>query len=280
MDWANEPYVRLYTRETTDDVELSWDAISLWRALLCKFDRSGLMEARNGWTSVAKAVRCDLKMAEAAGAELVKDGRVRLVKGGIYAPNFVSAQTASKSDKVRQRESRDNRRARAESQHSIENADSNHGVALPVSHAVTHGHAASQNVTLCLAVAEPLPCSALPSVIGEQAPPVSQPNSPGLASLKAVTDVSAEKAKRKRGTQIPDGWSPRLEERARARDAGLDCDAEVEAFRDHHKSRGNAFLDWDAAFRTWIRNGLKFSKPKQSNQTALEAALQVARGGQ
>jgi uncharacterized protein YdaU (DUF1376 family) len=35
-------------------------------------------------------------------------------------------------------------------------------------------------------------------------------------------------------------------------------DAEFEAFSDHHKSRGNRFTDWVAAWRTWCRNSEKF----------------------
>lgn len=258
MDWSNEPYVRLYTRETTDDVELSWDAISLWRALLTKFDRSGLVEARNGWTSIAKAVRCDPKMAENAGAELVKDGRVRIVQGGIYAPNFVAAQTASKSDKVRQRESRDRRRATAESWSPNADSDSNQGVTTEVSQPVTTAHEQSHDVTLCLGSAEPLLCSALPSVIGEQAPLVSQPEAP---------------PEKKRGTQVAPNWQPRPEERVRAQKAGMDVDFEVEAFRDHHRARGNAYRDWDAAFRTWIRNHVKFRKSNTNRAGGVSQGL-------
>lgn len=37
-------------------------------------------------------------------------------------------------------------------------------------------------------------------------------------------------------------------------------ETEIEAFIDHHKSRGSLMKDWDAAFRTWIRNSVKFGK--------------------
>ena len=32
-------------------------------------------------------------------------------------------------------------------------------------------------------------------------------------------------------------------------------------FRDHHVSHGKTMADWPAAWRTWIRNAIKFSKP-------------------
>lgn len=144
MDWPNEEYVRLYTRETADDLELSWGAISLWRAMLTKFDRAGLIPARNGWKSIAALTRFPVEVAIQVGPELVADGRVCAVDGGFFAPNFTEAQTASKSDKVRQRESRDRRRSEAGSQ-VVESTLPSHEVSQPV----TSGHAESHDVTKC-----------------------------------------------------------------------------------------------------------------------------------
>jgi hypothetical protein len=159
MDWSNEDYVRMYTRETADDLELSWEALALWRAMLCKFDRSGVIPVRNGWPSIARMVRMPVDVVERAGTELVTDGRVRVTKHGFVAPNFTEAQTASKSDKARQQESRDRRRAAAMVKvHEITSAGHT------ASHGVTKRDAESQNVTLTsalLAVAE-APVTSLP----------------------------------------------------------------------------------------------------------------------
>lgn len=62
---------------------------------------------------------------------------------------------------------------------------------------------------------------------------------------------------------LPADWSPRSEEREKAISSGLNCDAEAEQFRDHHSARGSRFQDWDAAFRTWLRNAVKFSAGRQ-----------------
>jgi len=145
MDWANEEYVRLYTRETADDLELSWEAVALWRAMLCKFDRSGVIPVRNGWPSIARMVRMPIDVVERAGPELVTDGRVRVTKHGFVAPNFTEAQTASKSDKLRQRESRDRRRETALAKPS-EKTTSGH----KRSQAVTNRDQESRDVTLPL----------------------------------------------------------------------------------------------------------------------------------
>lgn len=35
---------------------------------------------------------------------------------------------------------------------------------------------------------------------------------------------------------------------------------EIDAFRDHHLAKGSMFLDWEAAFRTWLRRAPQFGK--------------------
>lgn len=40
-------------------------------------------------------------------------------------------------------------------------------------------------------------------------------------------------------------------------------DAEAEKFRDHHASRGSVMLDWDAAFRNWLRNAVTYRRNGQ-----------------
>jgi hypothetical protein len=75
--------------------------------------------------------------------------------------------------------------------------------------------------------------------------------------------AKSPRGKSKRSSACPVGWSPRPEERAVAATTGLNCDAEAAHFQDHHAAKGSRFLDWDAAFRTWLRNGAKFAKGSQ-----------------
>lgn len=51
------------------------------------------------------------------------------------------------------------------------------------------------------------------------------------------------------------------------------CEAEVEAFLDYHRAKGSVMKDWDAAFRTWIRNSTKFGRgaPGPKRMTPQEA---------
>lgn len=42
----------------------------------------------------------------------------------------------------------------------------------------------------------------------------------------------------------------------------LDLGEQRDAFADYHTAKGSTFKDWDAAFRTWCRNAVKFAEPK------------------
>lgn len=80
----------------------------------------------------------------------------------------------------------------------------------------------------------------------------------------------APKARRQRkqsGCGLPEGWAPGPRELSKARDLGVDGQREAEHFRDHHKSKGSLFVDWDAAFRTWLGNAQRFAANRGSYAT-------------
>lgn len=90
-------------------------------------------------------------------------------------------------------------------------------------------------------------------------PPLpTEPPGPEALTLQP----SAPRQKRKGPVakhRLPADWSPRPQERDRARSAGIDPDAEADRFRDHHTARANTMADWDAAFRTWLGNAQRFA---------------------
>jgi hypothetical protein len=142
MNWEDERYVRLYTRDTGDWCALSWDGQALLMQLLRKADRSGVIQlGRRGRTALpnmlfhgAQADRIDVALTE-----LLDDGCVELHGTNLVIPNFTVAQEAKQSDKLRQQESRARRLAQARS--DLVSKPTN------VSHAVTDGHESSQPVT-------------------------------------------------------------------------------------------------------------------------------------
>jgi hypothetical protein len=112
--------------------------------------------------------------------------------------------------------------------------------------------------------------------------PVPDPALPDPVAV--VPDPAGPKSKSKpRKTskvahQHPSDWTPRPEERLMATASGLDCDSEALAFRDHHTAKGSRFEDWDAAFRTWLRNAVKFANNRRTNGlTPLEQQFERVR---
>lgn len=63
-----------------------------------------------------------------------------------------------------------------------------------------------------------------------------------------------------RATALPDGFEPNETADRLAGELGLVVTAELEAFEDHHMANGSTFKDWQAAFRTWLRNSAKFAQ--------------------
>lgn len=228
IDWSNEPFARLYKRETDDDLMLTWQARAVWHEFLKRCDRSGLVVTKRGVTGLAALLRIPLDVIESVLQELIEDGRIRsLPDTGFIAPNYVNANYVARSDSARQAASRMVRRARSH--------DS--------SHDVTGGHDASQN--------------------------------PHTNTIQINTDHIAASPP-KRASVFPVDWSPRSEERAKAVKSGLNCDAEAEHFRDFHSAKGSRMLDWNAAFRTWLSNAVKFARggngqvPKVVRQSTVE----------
>ena len=65
----------------------------------------------------------------------------------------------------------------------------------------------------------------------------------------------------KRAKALPDAWEPTQGHRELAVKLGVSLDAELPQFRDHHTAKRSLMADWDAAFRTWLRNAAKWARP-------------------
>lgn len=67
--------------------------------------------------------------------------------------------------------------------------------------------------------------------------------------------------------KIPDDWKPEpFGEDTEAGAIAATWDAkrlsgQLERFRDHHRAKGSVFSDWQAAWGTWVRNSVNFSRP-------------------
>jgi uncharacterized protein YdaU (DUF1376 family) len=94
------------------------------------------------------------------------------------------------------------------------------------------------------------------------------------------TNVSVgtpEKKKPARRTQLPADWSPSPKNILDAENAGLswqDVNREAQQFADYHHSRASLMADWDAAWRTWCRNAVKFAARRGGASHNQESDLQ------
>lgn len=166
MDWENERYVRVYTRDTRDMLAIGWQGRALLVELMRKCDRAGCLDIDDAET-LSELLRMPTDVVEPALAKLVSRGVVEVRDGVLVLPNFIEAQEAKQSDRLRQRESRARRRDKARG-HNVTNRDDSSQCAVTgrdaMSQAVTGGHSASQPVTPSLAVPSlAVPCSAEPS---------------------------------------------------------------------------------------------------------------------
>lgn len=78
--------------------------------------------------------------------------------------------------------------------------------------------------------------------------------------------------------QLPTDWEPNDGHRSYAEEQHLDLTVEVAQFADHHRAKGSTMKDWDAAFRTWLRNAVKFGsqrKPQTRPTAKLLHASQI-----
>jgi hypothetical protein len=70
-------------------------------------------------------------------------------------------------------------------------------------------------------------------------------------------------------TRIASEWQPSADGLAYATERAIDAE-EIEAFRDYHLAHGSLMADWDAAWRTWCRNAVKFNRTKPASPPLLQ----------
>lgn len=168
MRWADERYVRVYTRDTPDWDMLPWQSRALLPLLLRKVDRAGLLDlGKHGIKALVRQVDMPEEVVEVGFSGLIEDGCISLHGTVVVVRNFIEAQETSSSDQQRKRDQRERARAlvnRIEvTGESVTNRDQesqNVTIGHETGQKVTNGHAQSQAVTnghsvLCCALPDP-----------------------------------------------------------------------------------------------------------------------------
>jgi hypothetical protein len=204
VDWSNEIYVRLYTRDSATWLKMRWEGQCLLMALLRKVDRAGVLDG-------VRDVVDDLSLVTGLPPEVVAPGIERLQNLGVVAinnnilciPKFLNAQECCKSDKLRQREARDRRRWTVTNRDaSVTNSDASVTNSDQTSRAVTDRHGPSRTVT----DRHSLPCFALPYIadpdpISDQSGIIPTDTDTG----QVLAHQSTERPKRKRKPRVNAG---------------------------------------------------------------------------
>ncbi len=112
MDWDNEPWVKLYTRDTGDRLEAGWEANAVFDSMLRKCSRSGIIDARSA-RGLSASLRIPADVVERAVVILQELNMVQVTEMGYLLPSFLKAQEARTSNAQRQRDFREKERANA-----------------------------------------------------------------------------------------------------------------------------------------------------------------------
>lgn len=108
-------------------------------------------------------------------------------------------------------------------------------------------------------------------------PADARPPSPPGALETFEGKVEKHTSKKRRRTQVPADWMP-----GDSLVMSKDELRELERFRNHHRSKGNTFIDIDLAWQNWRSRAGDYA-PRNSNQqqpSALEAVLALTQQGE
>lgn len=222
MDFQDESYVRLYTRDTKTWLRLGFEGQCVLTFLIRKLDRSGVLDGiEEPAADVALVTGVPLAVVEVGLARLLERGVLELQGDRLVMPNYVEAQNCRQTDRVRKLESRAKRAAGIG--HEVTFCD-------PESPAVTNGHPPSPTVTPSLAQ----PILTKPSERDARSLG-SVPEVPGLSVVGLPLQPSRReqalcaKADALTLTSLPrhefsEGWSPTKANQARGRELALTDD--------------------------------------------------------
>jgi hypothetical protein len=91
--------------------------------------------------------------------------------------------------------------------------------------------------------------------------PVPVPVPEEQKKLAIARKEKASRAERaQRASTWPQDFTLTKDRATLATEVGVEIPWEWNKFKDHHRAKGSHFVDWDAAWRTWIRNAVEFAE--------------------
>lgn len=100
----------------------------------------------------------------------------------------------------------------------------------------------------------------------------------------SLNPVIGAKGSRNKRTGLPMDFKPDTEAIEFARDKKLDLDAELSKFKDYYQATGSVMVDWQSAFRAWLKNAVTFRVAKSATSKdeawRFDDALMLAKAGE
>lgn len=297
MNFEDEPYVRLYTRDTKTWLQLKWEGQAVFALLVRKLDRAGVLDDVTDPIADVALITGMPESVVAIGLERLLKTRTLELKGErLVCPRYVEAQTAIKSDRLRSAELRKRRRDLARcggADDEVEPLEPSAGDSEPPprfvsdasrdvspaprsvsdpSRGITEHHGPSRAVT---------PSLALPSLALPNDPPLT----PAADSASTGSARAGRKPKPPRArSQCPLDLQPDETTAAEAWTLGFSKELQartVAEFIDYWRGRGDLRADWQATLRNRLRSeaerrALKPRKPRDARTEAYQEQLRKA----
>lgn len=179
MDWPNERYVRVYTRDTTTWKLLDWRARTVLLHMFRKVDRAGVLEVgEDGVLGLAAMIELPIEIVEPGLKQLLSSRSPTVIEadGSYVIPHFIEAQECAQTDRQRAKESRSRRRETALASRNVTTPSRNEA----------NRHGRSHDVTVCHSE----PSQAKPDCPGPDRTHADQllPPEPPALQLEPATD--------------------------------------------------------------------------------------------
>lgn len=111
MNFSDEHYVRIYTRDTKTWLRWGWEGQCVFMFVMRKVDKSGVIDdIDDPVVDVSLITGLPEEVVAVGLPKVVKSGAIEITDGHLVVPKYIDAQTATKSDRQRARERRERRR--------------------------------------------------------------------------------------------------------------------------------------------------------------------------
>ncbi len=119
MDWGDEQYVKLYRRDTYTWLAWPWQARALLGPLLKKLTGAGILEFGRGdvYQATALMVLLPIDVVKPGVDAMLADGTLELAAGALIMTNYLAAQEATKTERLKKKDQRERQKDVFRAQH-------------------------------------------------------------------------------------------------------------------------------------------------------------------